>query len=76
MNLKKAERIELLRTGPVMHSWRRISEIICAEFPDEDKELSGNQLHGVDLCREAMMFLLGCKDLKDVPESERERWDT
>lgn len=76
MNRRKAERIELLRTGPVIHSWRRISEIICDEFPDEDQDLSGNQLHGADLCCSAMMFLLGCKDLNEVPESERERWDT
>lgn len=78
MNLKKAERIELLRCGPVMHSWRRISEIICDEFPNDPEEWRdrGNQMHGIDLCKDAMMFLLGCKDMKQVPDSERERWDT
>ena len=76
MNRRKAERIEELRCGLVMHSWRRISEIICEEFGDENIELSGNQLHGKWLCEEAMKFLLGCKDLRQVPDSERERWDT
>lgn len=76
MNRKKAERIEQLRCGPVMHSWRRISEIVCEEFTDEDQSLKGNQLHGQDLCWEAMMFLLGCKDIRQVPDSERERWDS
>lgn len=76
MNRKKAERIEILRCGPVMHSWRRISEIICDEFSDEDQELHGNQLHGVDLCRDAMMFLLGCKTIQEVPSEERDRWDS
>lgn len=76
MDRKKAERIEYLRCGPKMHSWRRIAEIICEEFPDEVQELHGNQMHGIDLCRDAMMFLLGCKRIQDVPNEERERWDS
>lgn len=76
MDLIKAKRIEALRVGPVMHSWRRISEIICEEFPDEDQELHGNQLHGVDLCKDAMMLLHGVADLNELPDIVRERWDT
>lgn len=78
MNRKKAERIQFLRTGPVMHSWRRISEIICDEFPDDPEEWRdrGNQFHGIDLCRDAMMFLNGVTELKDLPEKVREEWDT
>ena len=76
MDLRKAKRIEYLRTGPRIHSWRRISEIICEEFADEDQNLSGNQLHGVDLCREAMMTLHGVTDIHQIPLEVRDRWDS
>ncbi len=76
MNILKAKRVEELRCGQRMHSWRRISEIICDEFPDEPQELHGNQLHGMDLCRDAMCFLGGYEDLSNVPDAERDRWDT
>ncbi len=78
MTREKALRIQYLRTGPVMHSWRRISEIICEEFPeDTNQELKGNQMHGKwDLCWEAMILLAGVTDIKDVPEKMREEWDT
>lgn len=59
-----------------MHSWRRISEIICDEFSDEPQELKGNQMHGVDLCRDAMVLLTRSEDIKDVPEDIRMQWDT
>lgn len=60
-----ALRIQELRTGAKTHSWRRISEIICDEFPEYVKEqgydleeIRGNQLHGkYDLCEEARQFL-------------------
>lgn len=76
MNNKKADRIKQLRTGNLMHSWRRISEIICEEFPDENKELSGNQLHGIDLCKNAMLFLYNAKNINDIPNKIRALWDT
>lgn len=76
MTLEKALRIRELRVGGPMHSWRRIAEIICAEFPDENQDLTGNQLHGIDLCRSAMVLLCGVEKIQDVPDSVRERWDT
>lgn len=77
MNDLKARRIEALRCGPVQHSWRRISEIICDEFPDENQDLKGNQLHGkYDLCWEAMIYLSGVSEIQDVPELVRAKWDS
>jgi hypothetical protein len=76
MDLNKAKRIEQLRVGVVMHSWRRISEIICEEFADENQELKGNQLHGVDLCKDAMVVLCGVSTIQEVPSFVRDRWDT
>lgn len=75
MTNEKAKRVEELRCGKVCHSWRRISEIICDEFNDESKNLRGNQLHGRELCRKAMVFLNNC-ELRNIPEKERGRWDT
>lgn len=69
-----AQWIEYLRTGPIMHSWRSISEIICDDYPEfvegqgwEVDVVRGNQLHGVDLCREAQDYL-------GVTKDEREKW--
>jgi hypothetical protein len=58
-----------------MHSWRRISEIICEEFPDESQELHGNQLHGVDLCKNAMLLLEGKEKIPEISDDIRNRWD-
>jgi len=52
-----ALRIQELRAGPVMHSWRRIAEIICSEYPEAEQNLSGNQLYGEALCRKAAAVL-------------------
>jgi hypothetical protein len=41
MTLEKAQRIEQLRYFRPIHSWRRISEIICEEFSEEEKEYHG-----------------------------------
>ncbi len=77
MDIKKAKRIEELRCGPITHSWRRISEVICEEFKDEDPELSGNQLHGkYDLCWEAMALLHGDGDVGNVSQEIREKWES
>lgn len=79
MNKDKAERIEKLRCGPIVHSWRRISEIICEEYPDEDQALKGNQIHGRVLCEEAMWALYGSPSMdgfNDLPESIRYKWET
>jgi len=65
MDRKIAERVKELRIGDVIHSWRRLSEIICEEFPhypvecgwESAEAASGNQLHGIDLCREAAEVL-------------------
>lgn len=76
MDLVKAKRIEELRCGPVVHSWRAISEKICEEFPDETQELKGNQLHGVELCRDAMMRLHNFETIQEVPSVVRDKWDT
>ncbi len=51
---EQAERIKVLRTGQRVHSWRRIAEVFCDEFPDSaDKDLYGNQLYGIELCEVA-----------------------
>jgi len=75
MNLTKAQRIAFLRTGPKRHSWRALSEVICKEYPEEDQELSGNQLHGQDLCEEALLTITGFTSLSDVPDVVRVSWD-
>lgn len=75
MDIKKAFRICELRTGDRVHSWRRISEVICDEYSDEDQELHGNQLHGVELCREAMSIIYK-KEFKDLGKHIRKEWDT
>lgn len=66
-----AEHIKLLRTGPVMHSFRRLSEVICEVYPEFIKErheegLEGVQMHGEELCRWACDVL---------GESYDERWN-
>lgn len=76
MDLNKAKRVEQLRCGPVMHSWRRISELICEEFPDEDQEMKGIQMHGQDLCLEAIITIHGFKDVLSIPVEVRDKWDT
>lgn len=54
---EQKEYIRYLREdGPVIHSWRRIAELVVEKY-DVDHELHGNQLYGQDLCREA-----GCKE--------------
>lgn len=73
MDMKKALRIQQLRTGTVRHSLRRIAEIIEEEFPDIP-ELSGNQLYGSDLVLEAMEAIYG-KSISEIEESIREEWD-
>jgi len=72
---EKALLIQKLRTGNPMHSWRRISEIVCELYPDEDQGLHGNQLHGQDLCRQAMETIYG-KDVRDLPDEIRNKWDS
>ena len=73
METDKALRIQSLRTGEVAHSFRRIAELIEQEYP-EYPELSGDQLHGMDLVAEAMETIYG-KPLIEIDESIREIWD-
>jgi len=65
---KVARRVKELRTGEVsdvIHSWRRLAEIICEEFPEQAladgwesvEAAHGNQLYGIDLCRAAALSL-------------------
>lgn len=70
---EKMMRIRELRAGNPMHSWRRISEIICDEFPEEDQELRGNQIHGKDLCKEAMEYHYGM-GFVDLDDETRQEW--
>jgi len=77
MTLKKAKRIEELRTGKRIHSWRALSEVICEEFDDEDQSQAGNQLHGkYDLCWEAMKLLYEVDNMNDLPDEIRDKWDS
>lgn len=63
MTQKMAERIAVLRAGytngrRAMHSWRRLAEMICDEFPEETEiNLRGNQLYGKELCLSAEKVL-------------------
>jgi hypothetical protein len=63
MTKEVAEYIKELRMGRIMHSWRRIAELVCVEYPSAVEELgwdvdaSGNQSMGVDLCKEAAKVL-------------------
>lgn len=74
MPLHIAEHIRLLRTGRVMHSHRKLSEVICDIYPEFIKEtlgefdLRGNQLHGQGLC-EAAAEVLGVSK-----EDYQEHW--
>ena len=53
MSMKMAKRVQELRAGERTHSWRALAEVICKEFPEAELGLSGNQLYGEDLCKEA-----------------------
>lgn len=74
MNQKLAERVKHLRvSGPCIHSWRALAEVITDEFPEYTLSLGwtiegahGNQLYGMDLQRNACSFL----------EEEFEDWET
>ncbi len=72
MNLEKAIRIEELRSNKG-YSWRALSEIICDEFIDEPSELRGNQMHGYDLCVDALHKLYD-KEWKNIPDEIKEKW--
>lgn len=54
MDLKQAMAIGFLAQGPITHSSRKIAEITSEIFPEIcPKELSGNQIKGMDLVKEA-----------------------
>jgi hypothetical protein len=58
MDKAMADRIKELRCGRIVHSWRRIAEIIVEEYPNDfDPELSGNQILGMELCKDAAISL-------------------
>lgn len=75
MRIQVAERIKELRLPQkekLQHSWRRIAEIICSEFPDQPildgwelEAASGDQLYGMELCQRAA-DLLGYPDGFDI----------
>ena len=75
MDMKKALRICELRTGDVMHSWRRIAEVICEEYPAEPQDLHGNQMFGKDLCEEAMKTIYK-KEFQKLEDYIRKEWET
>jgi len=72
MDLKKAKRVEELRCGNIMHSWRSISEVICEEFDDENQKSAGDQMHGYDLCVKALTTLFGT--WKSVSDEVKDKW--
>ena len=78
MDLIKANRIQELRIGNPMHSFRRIAEIIEEEFPEypelHGNQLHGNQLHGMDLVLEAMETIYG-KPIQEIDTKIRDEWD-
>lgn len=71
MNLQKAKRIQELRAGKVMHSARRIAEIIEDEFPLYP-ELRGNQLWGQELIKDALNILYG--EWSSISDTVLEEW--
>jgi len=71
-----AIRIERLRVGKPMHSWRRIAEIIHEEYLwymswnfDDPDGIKGHQWVGQDLCKKA------AKTLKISKEMYDEHWE-
>lgn len=69
-SMKMAKRIQELRTGKIVHSWRRIAEIICEEYDEEaEHDLYGNQLYGSEMCKEAAFDWL-----KISEEEYQEKW--
>lgn len=74
MTFKEAWRIKELRIGEVKHTLRRISEIICDEYPNKPQSLRGNQLYGEQLCRDAMTEIYN-RILRDIPQEIRQEWD-
>jgi hypothetical protein len=72
MDIIKARRIQELRTGKIIHSFRRIAEIIEEEFPEYPK-LHGNQLYGMDLVKNAMKTIYG-KSFLEIDNEVRDLW--
>ena len=73
-----AIRIERLRVGKPMHSWRRIAEIIHEEYLwyiswnfDDPDEIKGHQWLGQDLCKKAASTLKIPKEIYDEHWEQR-----
>lgn len=80
MTMEIALRIQKLRTGQRVHTYRKIAEVICDEFPnfdpdDQQQDLRGNQLYGQYLCREAMTTLYS-KPWYELSDEIRNEWDS
>lgn len=75
MTKKEADFISDLRSGSRVYSWSRISELYCEAFK-KDLDKKGSQLHGADLCVQAMMVLSGVTSAEKIPDKVREKWAT
>lgn len=75
MTKEEIDFISNLRIGPVMHSWRRISELYCDYFK-KDAELRGIQFHGIELCEQAMLATYKVQSLDLLSDEIREKWGT
>jgi hypothetical protein len=74
MTIEQAAYVMGLRVGGRIHSLRRIAEKYEAKY-NENPDLAGNQLHGKDLCQEAMLILCGVKDLNEVNNYIRDAFE-
>lgn len=76
LNEEQAQYIAFLRAGPVMHSSRRIAELVHEKYPEiVSEELSGNQMVGVDLVRDAFFVIFKIRHMEAHSLAEKEsKW--
>ncbi len=71
MSINEARLIRYLKTGRVMHSWRRMAQI----YYPIDQDWHGNQLAGKELCKDAAEVLgENYMDWEDTEISDFDSW--
>lgn len=65
LTIEEAQYIAYLRAGPIMHSSRRIAELVHETYPHlVKKSLAGNQMVGVDLVRDAFFVIFNIRHIE------------